>query len=224
MHILFIEDDVSLQEVITKRLNLEGYLTESCFDGVSGYDYASYGEYDCVILDMMLPKMDGLQILTKLREEGVRSKILILTAKDSVSDRVTGLNAGADDYLVKPFAFDELLARIRALLRRDGNVKNGSLTLADLSLNQIERIVKRGDKVIHVTIKEYAILEYLMRNQGHVLTRQQIANNVWGLDFEYDSNIVDVYIRYLRGKIDSDYEKKLIQTVRGVGYVMRDGS
>jgi len=222
MRILLIEDDTSLQEIIAKRLKSEGYLVESCLDGATGYDYASCGEYDCIILDMMLPKLDGLQVLTRLRCEGSRSKILILTAKDGVSDRVTGLNAGVDDYLVKPFAFDELLARIRALMRRDGDIKNNTLTLDDLSLDLREHLVKRGGTEISMTSKEYALLEYLMRNQGHVLTRSQIADHVWGFDFEYDSNIVDVYVRYLRGKIDSGHEKKLIQTVRGFGYVMRD--
>jgi len=224
MHILFIEDDTSLQEVIPKRLKSEGYVVESCLDGVTGYEYASCDAYDCIILDMMLPGLDGLQVLTRLRGEGNRSKILILTAKSSVSDRVAGLNAGADDYLVKPFAFDELLARIRVLMRRDGEIKDNTLDLDDLTLNLSEHSVKRGGTEIPMTSKEYALLEYLMRNQGHVLTLSQIADHVWGFDFECDSNIVDVYIRYLRGKIDYGSGKKLIQTVRGFGYVMRDES
>ena len=222
MRILFIEDDVSLQEVITKRLKSEGYMVESTLDGETGYDHASSDEYDCIILDIMLPEIDGLQILTQLRKEGCRSKILILTAKDGVSDRVKGLNAGADDYLVKPFEFDELLARIRALMRRNSEIKDSTLTLDDLTLDLSRHIVKRGETEIPMTSKEYALLEYLMRNQGHVLTRLQIADHVWGFDFECDSNIVDVYIRYLRGKIDNDHEKKLIHTVRGFGYTMRE--
>jgi len=224
MRILFIEDDASLQEIITKRLKQEGYVVESCLDGATGYAHASGGEYDCTILDMMLPGMSGLQVLTRLRSEGNHSKILILTAKDGVSDRVAGLNAGADDYLVKPFAFDELLARIRVLMRRDKDNKNSILTLDDLSLNLGEHRVKRGGSEISLTLKEYTLLEYLMQNQGHVLTRLQIADHVWGSEFEYDSNIVDVYIRYLRRKIDSGRQKKLIQTVRGFGYVMKDES
>jgi len=222
MRILFIEDDASLQEIISKRLKREGYIVESCLDGATGYSFASCGEYDCIILDMMLPKMSGLQILIKLREEGNHSKILVLTAKDSVSDRVTGLNAGADDYLVKPFVFDELLARIRVLMRRDGDSKNSILTLDNLSLNLSRHCATRAGSDISLTQKEYALLEYLMQNQGHVLSRLQIADHVWGAEFEYDSNIVDVYIRYLRRKIDDGQQKKLIQTVRGFGYVMRD--
>lgn len=221
MRILVVEDDISLQNVITKRLRGEGYAVDSCFDGADGFDYADGMEYDCIILDLMLPKINGIELMKKLRNKGNKSNILILTAKDGIEDRVLGLDAGADDYLVKPFAFDELLARIRVLMRRQGEIKDNILTLEDLVMNVSEHLVTRGGKSISLTSKEYALLEYLMRNQGKVLTRTQISDHVWNFKFEYDSNIVDVYIRYLRGKIDKKYDVKLIHTIRGFGYVMR---
>jgi len=221
MKILVIEDDVSLQNIITKRLHAEGYEVDSCFDGREGFDYADGIVYDCIILDLMLPKLNGIELMKKLREKGNKSNILILTAKDSIEDRVLGLNAGADDYLVKPFAFNELLARIRVLMRRQGEIKENILILEDLKMNVDEHWVTRGEKNILLTSKEYSLLEYLMRNQGRILTRTQISDHVWNNEFEYDSNIVDVYIRYLRGKIDKDFDVKLIHTIRGFGYVMR---
>lgn len=221
LKILVIEDDISLQNIITKRLLTEGYQVDSCFDGQTGYEYADGIDYDCIILDLMLPKINGVELMKNLRAKGNKSNILILTAKDSIEDRVRGLNAGADDYLVKPFAFDELLARVRVLMRRQGDVKDNILKLEDLQMNVSEHLVTRGNRNIQLTSKEYALLEYLLRNQGRILTRTQIADHVWKNEFEYDSNIVDVYIRYLRGKIDKDFDKKLIRTIRGFGYVMR---
>ena len=221
MRLLVIEDDTSLQTIITKRLRAEGFMVDSCLDGASGFDYADGIEYDCIVLDLMLPKMNGIDLMKKLRSKGNKSNILILTAKDSIEDRVLGLNAGADDYLVKPFAFDELLARIRVLMRRQGEIKDNTLILEDLIMNVSEHLVTRGKKNIILTSKEYALLEYLMRNQGRVLTRTQISDHVWNSEFEYDSNIVDVYIRYLRGKMDKGFDKKLIHTMRGFGYIMR---
>jgi DNA-binding response OmpR family regulator len=221
MKILVIEDDISLQNIITKRLHTEGFEVDSCLDGQEGYDYADGIDYDCIVLDLMLPKLNGIEVMKKLRAKGNKSNILILTAKDSIEDRVRGLNAGADDYLVKPFAFDELLARIRVLMRRQGEIKDNILILEDLKMNVDEHWVTRGEKNILLTSKEYSLLEYLMRNQGRILTRTQISDHVWNNEFEYDSNIVDVYIRYLRGKIDKDFDVKLIHTIRGFGYVMR---
>lgn len=221
LKILVIEDDISLQNIITKRLITEGYQVDSCFDGQTGYEYADGIDYDCIILDLMLPKLNGIELMKNLRAKGNKSNILILTAKDSIEDRVRGLNAGADDYLVKPFAFDELLARVRVLMRRQGEVKDNILKLEDLQMNVSEHLVTRGNKNIQLTSKEYALLEYLLRNQGRILTRTQIADHVWKNEFEYDSNIVDVYIRYLRGKVDKDFDKKLIHTIRGFGYIMR---
>lgn len=221
MRILVVEDDTSLQNIIIRRLTAEGYTVDSCFNGADGFDYADGSEYDCIILDIMLPGMNGIELMKKLRNKGNKSNILILTAKDSIEDRVLGLNVGADDYLVKPFAFDELLARIRALMRRQGEIKDNILILEDLRMNVNEHLVTRGGKSIVLTSKEYALLEYFMRNQGKVLTRTQISDHVWNFEFGYDSNIVDVYIRYLRGKIDKEFNVKLIHTIRGFGYVMR---
>ncbi len=221
MKILVIEDDDSLQNIITKRLHSEGFEVDNCSDGESGFDYADALEYDCIILDLMLPKLNGIELMKKLRARGNKTNILILTARDSIEDRVKGLNAGADDYLVKPFAFDELLARIRVLMRRQSEIKDNVLTLEDLTMNVDEHIVTRSGQSIQLTSKEYALLEYLLRNQGRILTRAQITDHVWNNEFEYDSNVVDVYIRYLRGKIDKKFEIKLIHTIRGFGYVMR---
>ena len=221
LKILVIEDDISLQNIITKRLLTEGYQVDGCFDGQTGYEYADGIDYDCIILDLMLPKLNGIELMKNLRAKGNKSNILILTAKDSIEDRVRGLNAGADDYLVKPFAFDELLARVRVLMRRQGEVKDNILKLEDLQMNVSEHLVTKGNRNIQLTSKEYALLEYLLRNQGRILTRTQIADHVWKNEFDYDSNIVDVYIRYLRGKVDKDFDKKLIHTIRGFGYIMR---
>lgn len=222
MRILVVEDDPVLHHIITKRLKEDGHSVDDCYDGEAGFEYADSMAYDCIVLDLMLPKRDGISVLRALRNKGNAAPVLILTARDAVDDRVLGLDAGADDYLVKPFAFDEFAARVRALLRRSSDNKSPILSLADLTLNTADRRITRGERNITLTTTEYALLEYLLRNQGHVLTRSQIADHVWNYDFEYDSNVVDVYIRYLRNKIDRDFSTKLIHTVRGVGYVMRE--
>ena len=221
MRLLFVEDDPELQSIISKRLKETGYQVDVCSDGKEGYDYATSQTYDCIILDIMLPKMSGLEVLRTLRKEKNQSYVILLTAMDAVEDRVAGLNAGADDYLVKPFAFEELLARIRTLFRRQNEQVDNLLTYQDISMNVEEHWVTRGSERIELTTKEYALLEYLLHNPGRVLTRTQISDHVWNNEFEYDSNIVDVYIRYLRNKIDKPFEVKLIQTVRGVGYALR---
>lgn len=221
MRILIIEDDKSLNRIITKHLQEAGYAVDCCFDGEDGLSYMEAMQYDCVILDWMLPKRDGLSVLREYRLRGLSSPVLMLTAKDSVTDRVSGLDAGADDYLIKPFAFDELLARVRAMLRRQGETKQIILTLADLSMDTASHTVMRAGRQIVLTSREYALLEYLLRNQGIIQTRSQISDHVWNFDFDYDSNVVDVYIRYLRGKIDKGFDAPLIHTVRGFGYVMR---
>ena len=190
MRLLVIEDDRVLHHLITKRLKEEGHSVDDCYDGESGFDYADSMQYDCIILDLMLPKRDGISILKELRSKGNPSPVLILTARDSIDDRVMGLDAGADDYLVKPFAFDEFSARVRALLRRGSDTKSAVLSLADLTLNTSNRKITRGERNITLTSTEYALLEYLLRNQGHVLTRSQIADHVWNYSFEYDSNKV----------------------------------
>lgn len=223
MRILVIEDDTALNRIIVKRLMEEGHSVDTCVDGRDGLDYAEAAEYDCIVLDWMLPRLDGLSLLRKLRGEGNHANVLLLTAKDAIEDRVAGLDAGADDYLVKPFAFDELLARVRALLRRQSETRDPILKLDDLIMDTAAKKVERGGRKLNLTSKEYALLEYLLRHQGQTLTRSQISDHVWNFDFDYDSNIVDVYIRYLRNKVDKPFPNKLIHTVRGFGYVMRCG-
>ncbi len=223
MRILIVEDDQSLHRIILRRLKEEGYMVDGCYDGEDGLYYMTNEEYDCIILDWMLPKKDGVIVLREFRNLGHQTPVLMLTAKDSIMDRVAGLDAGADDYLTKPFAFDELLARIRALLRRHNNVKENKLQLGDLVMDLPKHTVHRGDKEIHLTSKEYALLQYFLSNQEQVLTRSQIADHVWDYDFDYDSNVVDVYVRYLRNKIDKGFDVPLIHTVRGYGYVMKLG-
>lgn len=222
MRILIVEDDQSLHRIIRRRLTEEGYAVDGCFDGEDALHYMESEVYDCVILDWMLPKKDGVIVLREFRNHGFRTPVLMLTAKDSVTDRVEGLDAGADDYLTKPFAYDELSARVRALLRRTTESKNNKLQIANLVMDLSMHSVFRGEKEILLTSREYALLEYFLRNQGQVLTRSQIADHVWNYDFDYDSNVVDVYVRYLRNKIDKGYEEPLIHTVRGYGYVVKE--
>lgn len=222
MRLLYVEDEPSLLEVTAKRLKAEGYGVDTCMDGMEALDYIELTEYDAVILDIMLPGRDGLSILREMRAQGNRTPVLLLTARDTVADRVAGLDTGADDYLVKPFSFEELSARIRVLLRRvTPDAAANLLTLADLTMDLGARRVARSGKEITLSQKEYAVLEYLLRNQGAVLTRDQIEQHVWSYDFEGGSNVVDVYIRYVRKKIDADFEPKLIHTIRGMGYVLK---
>ncbi len=221
MRILVVEDDQSLHRIIQRRLKEEGYAVDGCYDGEDALMYMTSGVYDCIILDWMLPKKDGVIVLREFRSQGGETPVLMLTAKDAISDRVSGLDAGADDYLTKPFAFDELLARVRALMRRNTGAKENTLQLADLVMDLPKHTVRRGEKEISLTSREYALLEYFLRNQGQVLTRSQIADHVWNYDFDYDSNVVDVYIRYLRNKIDRGFDVPLIHTVRGCGYVLK---
>ncbi len=222
MRILIVEDDQSLHRIIKRRLTEEGYAVDGCFDGEDAGYYMESEAYDCVILDWMLPKKDGVILLREFRNRGYHTPVLMLTAKDSISDRVEGLDAGADDYLTKPFAYDELSARVRALLRRNTEDKRNQLRLADLTMDLAMHRVIRDQKEIAFTSREYALLEYFLRNQGQVLTRSQIADHVWNYDFDYDSNVVDVYVRYLRKKIDKGFAYPLLHTVRGYGYVLKD--
>lgn len=222
MRILVIEDETPLLQIIKKRLNEEGYAVDTAKDGKAGLELAESVVYDCIVLDIMLPVKDGFTVLKILRARKIGSPILILTARDAVEDRVSGLDLGADDYLVKPFSFDEFLARVRALLRRQGEEKVNVLSIGDLTLDTNTRVVTRGEKYIELTSKEYAILEYLLRNKNIVLKKSQIAEHIWDFNFDYTSNIVEVYIRYLRRKIDSDFKSKIIHTIRGVGYVIRE--
>ena len=216
--ILVVEDDAAILRVLQLELEHEGYEVEVARDGLAGLEKA-LKEPDLVILDLMLPKMDGLEVCSRVRSKSA-VPIIMLTAKDRIPDRVAGLDTGADDYLTKPFSIDELLARIRARLREKHPTSN-VLEAADLVMDRDRHEVHRGGKPINLTAKEYALLEYLLLHRNKVHTRDELFNGVWGSDFLGDSNLIDVYIRYLRGKIDEDYEPKLIQTVRGVGYALK---
>ncbi|WP_343210689.1 response regulator transcription factor [Anaerolentibacter hominis] len=224
MRLLVVEDEKDLREVLVKRLNAENYGTDGCGDGEEARYYLDSADYDLVILDIMIPKVDGLTLLRELRSKKIKTPVLLLTARDSIEDRVKGLDAGADDYLVKPFSFEELLARIRVLLRRQADEASNELTLGELVMDVAKHTVVRSGREISLSSKEYAILEYLLRNQGITLSREKIENHVWNYDFEGGSNVVDVYIRYLRKKLDDPFDKKLIHTVRGAGYVLKEES
>ncbi len=225
MRILIAEDEPELNDVIRKKLTAEKYAVDACHDGQEALDYLASAQYDLLVLDIMMPRLDGLQVLARYRAEGGTAPVLFLTAKDSVQDRVAGLDGGADDYLVKPFAFDELLARMRVLLRRghgsDTPIKTNLLQIADLTVDTSSRTVARGERKIALSSKEFSILEYMMRNQDIVLDRNRIIEHVWNFDYDGESNVVDVYIRYLRRKIDDGFDLKLIHTIRGAGYVIR---
>jgi len=221
VRILIVEDEKKVAGFIKKGLEEETYAVDVAYDGEEGFHLASMNQYDLVILDLMLPKMDGLEVLTQLRDKKVNTPILLLTAKDAVEDRVTGLNKGADDYLTKPFAFSELLARIRSLLRRGQAETQTELKVGDLVLDMVSHKVSRNGEEIELTGKEYSLLEYFMRNEGKVLTRTMIAEHVWDYNFDTFTNVIDVYVNHLRKKIDKKYPAKLLHTLRGVGYVMR---
>jgi DNA-binding response OmpR family regulator len=219
MRILVVEDERKVAAFVRQGLVEEGHVVEVAADGEAALDAVAGGPpYDLVVLDVMLPKRDGLSVLKTLRARRVQVPVLLLTARDGVADKVAGLDAGADDYLAKPFAFEELLARVRALLRRGRGAAEPVLRLEDLSLDPATRLVVRGGRRISLTAREYALLEYFLRNTGRVLTRPMITQHVWGMDFDPESNIVDVYVGYLRRKIDADGEPRLLQTVRGAGY------
>lgn len=222
MHILIVEDEKKVASFIQRGLAAEHYSVDVAYDGEEGLTRLFDGEYDLVILDVMLPKRDGLSLLREARARGAQLPILLLTARDTLLDKVAGLNQGADDYLTKPFAFEELLARVRALLRRGAPSQPATLTVADLSLDPVTRQVTRAGKKIELTAKEFALLEFFLRHPGRVLSRVLIAQHVWGVDFDTFTNVIDVYVKYLRKKIDADFEPKLIHTVRGAGYVLKE--
>ena len=222
MRILFAEDQPDLLDVTVKRLRAEGFGVDGCADGQQALDYLEATDYDLVILDIMMPKVDGLTVLRTLRSRKNPVPVLLLTARDAISDRVEGLDAGADDYLTKPFDFSELTARVRALLRRNSTEKSDLLQAGDLVMELSTHRVTRDGREISLSTREFALLESLLRHKGAILSRAQLENQVWDYGFEGGSNIVDVYIRYLRKKIDDPFEKKLIHTVRGTGYTLRD--
>jgi len=222
MRILVVEDERSLASLLKRGLQEQGYAADIAHDGEDGIGLVESTPYDLIVLDVMLPKLDGYEVCRRLRAQNKHVPVLMLTARDSVDDRVRGLDGGADDYLVKPFAFRELLARIRALLRRDGQARSGPvLRVADLEVDSSTRTVRRADRVIDLTAKEYAILEYFMRNPNRVLTRTQIAEHVWDYGFVALSNVIDVYVGYLRRKLGDSREPRLLRTVRGAGYQLR---
>ncbi len=221
-NILIVEDEAKLAQFIKLELEYEGYQVKTAQDGLSGLAHAREINFDLILLDWMLPGISGPEICRRLRSTGDRVPIILLTAKDEVSDRVAGLDSGADDYIVKPFSIEELLARVRANLRRTQEEDTDLLQFLDLRLNRATREVYRGDRFIELTAKEFDLLEYLIAHPRQVLTRDQILERVWGYDFMGDSNIIEVYIRYLRLKLEAEKEQRLIQTVRGVGYVLRE--
>ena len=222
MRLLYAEDEEDLNKVVTKKLTEEGFSVDSCFDGKEAIDNVQFTEYDAAILDIMMPHADGFAVLTELRKLKKNTPVLFLTARDSIEDRVTGLDSGANDYLVKPFSFEELLARIRVLTREKHNLTENILSIGDLELNLSSHIVTRGGTEISLTSKEYQLLEYLLYNKEKVLSREKIENHIWNYDYEGGTNVIDVYIRYLRKKIDDGFPTKLIHTVRGAGYVIRE--
>ncbi len=224
MRILVVEDEHKIANSIKKGLEQESYAVDVAFEGVQGFDLASSDDYDTIILDRLLPGVDGIEICIRLRAQHIHTPILILTAKGQIADRVEGLNAGADDYLVKPFAFEELLARVRALTRRPKDSLGSTLKVSDLTLETLSYEVKRANKTIQLTNKEYALLEYLMRHASMILTKEQIINHVWDYDADVLPNTIEVYIGYLRKKIDEPFRDKpaLINTVRGFGYKIGD--
>lgn len=222
MRILIVEDEKNLNRIIKKQLESAGYSVDACIDGLEAKDYMEMTEYDVIILDIMLPGMDGLQLLKWARQNELQSQIIMLTARDSIEDRVNGLDMGADDYLTKPFAFEELMARIRMLLRKKSGNKTNVYKAGDLELNVNTMKVIRGGKDIVLTAREFAVLRYLMANKGIVLSREKIEEHLFDYDYEGASNVVDVYIRYLRKKIDEGQDSKLIHTVRGSGYVLKE--
>ncbi len=220
--LLIIEDERHLADSIARRIQEEGYFVDVAHDGEEGFQLASTKQYHLIVLDLMLPKWDGIHLLKELRRNKVRSMVIILTAKNTVEDRVEGLKAGADDYLPKPFAFAELIARVESLLRRQGVMQSSILRVADLELDVETRSVRRANRNIHLTQKEYLLLELLMRNKNRILTRREIAEQVWGYNFDTGTNIVDVYINYVRKAIDEGFPKRLLHTVRGVGFTLKE--
>ena len=222
MRILVVEDERDLNRILTKTLSAEGCSVDACLDGLEALDYLSGASYDVIVLDRMMPRMDGMELLARLRAQGDETPVIFLTAKDAVSERVRGLDAGADDYLVKPFSFDELMARIRVVTRKHSGSTTNLFTVGDLTVDTGAHTVRRGEKNINLSTKEFALLEYMIRNKGVVLSRESIENNLWNYDYSGGSNVVDVYISYLRRKIDSGWPKKLIHTVWGVGWVLRE--
>ena len=221
MRILVVEDEQKVASFIKKGLQEEGYAVDTAADGLEGLSMLEMNVYDAMILDLMLPKKNGIEVMREVRAKKMNVPVLMLTARDTLADKVMGLDAGADDYLTKPFAFQELLARLRSLLRR-GKAEVSMLKIADLTLDPATRKVKRGETELTLTAKEFSLLEYMMRNAGKPLSRTTLSEHVWDINFDRMTNVVDVYINFLRNKVDKGFETKLIQTVRGVGYTLKE--
>ena len=221
MRLLVVEDQKDLNEIIVRKLTNEHYSVDACYTVNDALDFIRCAEYDGIILDIMLPGITGIGVLREMRASGNNTPVLLLTAMGTVEDRVAGLDAGADDYLVKPFDFNELLARVRAIVRRGGERAGNVMTSGDLTLDSASRTVTRGGQEIKLTAKEFDILEYLMQNQGRVLSRDKLSNHIWNYDYDGGSNVIDVYMYHLRRKIDRDFDEKKIQTVKGAGYMIK---
>ena len=222
MRILVAEDEKSLNRILVKQFTKLGYSVDSCFDGESVFSYLACATYDAIVLDVMMPKKDGFSVLSEMRQKSINTPVIFLTAKTEISDRVHGLDLGANDYLIKPFSFEELAARVRMITRDHMGNSTNIYCVGDLTVDTKSREVKRGETRINLSAREYSILEALIRNAGTVMSREKIESSVWNYDYEGGTNVIDVYIRYLRKKIDDDFDTKLIHTVRGVGYVLRE--
>ena len=222
MRILVVEDEKHLNRIISEAVEDEGYSVDSCYNGVEALEYLACADYDVIILDIMMPKMNGLELVRRLRSEGNSTPVLFLTARDAVADRVEGLESGGDYYLTKPFDFQELMAVVRVMTRKYTGNRSNVYTIADLSLDSNTRIVTRAGKNIDLTAKEFSLLEYMIRNKGVVLSREMIENNLWNYDYEGGTNVVDVYVGYLRKKMDTGFSRKLIHTVWGTGWVLKE--
>ena len=223
MRILVVEDEKNLNRLIAEGIEDEGYSVDRCFNGKEALDYISSAEYDAIVMDILMPKLSGLDVVKRMRADGNTTPVIFLTSLSEVSDRVEGLNSGGDYYLVKPFSMDELVAVVRVMARKDSGQHTNELSCGDLTLNMATQTVTRAGNIINLTPKEYALLEYMMRNRGIVLSREMIENNLWNFDYEGGTNVVDVYISFLRKKIDTWYDTKLIHTVWGTGWILKDG-
>ena len=221
MKILVVEDQKDLNEIIVRKLKTEGYTVDAAFSGEEAEDFLACADYDCIIMDIMMPGKTGIGVLRDMRGMGNKTPVLLLTALGTVDDRVAGLDAGADDYLVKPFDFDELMARVRAMIRRGGDRATNHLQADDLKMDTLARTVTRGDVNISLTAKEFDILEYLLENRGRVLSRDKLSNQIWNYDYDGASNAIDVYVHHLRKKIEIEGKPAIIETVKGVGYIIR---
>ncbi len=222
MRILVVEDEKHLNRIVSEALEDEGYSVDSCYNGADALDYIAGADYDVIILDVMMPRMNGLEVVRRLRANGNNTPVLFLTARDSVADKVAGLEIGGDYYLIKPFDFQELMAVVRVMTRKYTGNRSNTYSIADLTLDSTAKSVQRADKKIELTAKEFALLEYMVRNKGVVLSREMIENNLWNYDYEGGTNVVDVYVGYLRKKMDTGFDKKLIHTVWGTGWVLKE--